>query len=192
MVKLPDDIKKYGFQIMDTPSEVDKTVGNNIRILIEQSEKLLSCYQEFTTCNDERLKDFLSEAMSSYLNHIAQAFRDIIAYILINDSPNNSRIYDESLGFYVRQYLSLNITRTPDTEKAVEFLKQRNDLIHDYFNISKRNHELSVALASYGKGFLDLAIGLKNYCYERYPDIVMNQNIKKAIHKATKQRTPKI
>lgn len=192
MVKLPADIKKYGFQTMDTPSEIDKTVGNNLSVLIEQSEKLLSCYQEFSSSEDGRLRDFLLEAMSSYINHIAQAFRDIVAYILINDSSNNGKIYDESLGFYVRQYLSMDIAHTPDSQKAVEYLKQRNDLVHDYFNINKRNHELAVAVSSYGKGFIELAIELKDYCYEHYPEIAMNQNIKKVIRKGAKQSIPKI
>ena len=181
MVKLPDNIGDYGFEVEKIAADVDKSVKINLDILVEQTEKLKDCYERFAISDDDRLRDFLLEAMSSYLNHIAQAFRDIMIYILINQQKDG--VYEESLGFCVRKYFTLDMCRTRDAELAAEFLKRRNDLIHDYFNISKENYELSKFMTSHGNGFYELAKGLRNYCMEHFPLMKMEQNIKKAIRK---------
>ncbi len=162
MVKLPENIDEYGFNIENAASAVDKSVKNNLDILVDQTEKLKECFDRFLVSDDLRLRDFLLEAMGSYLNHIAQAFRDIIMYILINQE--NVGAYEESLGFCVRKYFTLDIPRTEEAELAAEFLKKRNDLVHDYFNISKENYELSKFMTSHSNGFYELAAGLRDYC----------------------------
>lgn len=191
MVKLPDSLKEFGFEVEKASGEVDKTVGNNLRILVEQSQKLVSCYQTYAAAEDARMRDYLLEAMGSYLNHIAQAFRDIMTYIMINDTmQDNGRNYEESLGFYVRKYFSLDMERTPNAEQAADFLKKRNDLVHDYFSIDKRNYELASAMETYGEGFIELSVGLRDYCLEHFQEISLEQDIKKAIAR-TAQKTSK-
>ncbi|MDO5424859.1 MAG: hypothetical protein Q4F41_14150 [Eubacteriales bacterium] len=178
MVDIPKEIEQYGFRIETEPHEVEKTVGRNLIILAEQCEKLLDCYEMYASSTEERFRDVALEAMNSYLNHITQAFRDIMAYILINDGAS---AYSESLSFYVAKYFTLDINCTPEAEKAVNFLNRRNDLVHDYFNISKRNYELARAVASYGEGFRQMAESLKEYCYLHYTGLKMDDDIKKTI-----------
>lgn len=184
MVEIPKEIEEYGFKIEQKPSDVDKTVNNNLCILKEQSSKLSDCYEMYCTSNNERLRDELLEAMNSRINHISQAFRDIMAFIEITEE---SSVYEESLRYYVRQYLSRDISKSANAVKAAEFLTKRNDLVHDYFNINARNQELVRAMANYGNGFYSMAESLKEYCHDNFPELELEQDLKKALQKKSTQ-----
>ncbi len=70
---------------------------------------MLDCYKRYCQCNDARLKDDLAESMSSRINHLSQAFRDIMAFIEISEK---NKVYEESMRYYVRQYIARDIPKT--------------------------------------------------------------------------------
>jgi len=99
MVDIPDNIEEYGFQLEKTPKDVEKTVLNNLNILKAQALKLMETYERYCETEDVSLQEDLTESMSSRLNHIVQAFKDIVAYIEIYEKG----CVNESSGFLSNQ-----------------------------------------------------------------------------------------
>jgi hypothetical protein len=186
MVDIPEELKQYGFETAKKHGGIEKTVYNNLTIMHDQAEKLVNCYDRYCRCDDERLRDDLVEAMNSRVNHLSQAFRDIMAFIEINEKD---RVYEESIRYYVRQYLSKEISKTEAEKQAVEFLTKRNDLVHDYFNINQLNDELIKGMDNFGEGFLEMAVNLKDYCVEHFPSLKLEKNLTKTIREKTRPRT---
>lgn len=107
MVDIPNEIQELGFHVQKEPESIEKTVYNNLMIIHRQSKRLLESYECYCKCDDERLKDDLLESINSRINHISQAFRDIMAFIEITEQ---GAVYEESLRYYVRQYFKRGIT----------------------------------------------------------------------------------
>ena len=83
MVDIPNEIQELGFHVQKKPESVEKTVYNNLVIIQQQSSRMLESFDRYCRCDDERLKDDLLESINSRINHISQAFRDIMAFIEI-------------------------------------------------------------------------------------------------------------
>lgn len=185
MVDIPNEIQELGFHVQKEPESIEKTVYNNLMIIHRQSERLLESYERYCKCDDERLKDDLLESINSRINHISQAFRDIMAFIEITEKGT---VYEESLRYYVRQYFKRGIPKTENEKKAVEFLTKRNNLIHDYFNIDQMNYDLVKNLADFGEGFCDIAENIKKYCIKNFPELQLNQNLEKTLKSSTRKK----
>lgn len=178
MVDIPNEIQDLGFHVQKEPESIEKTVYNNLIIIQQQSERMRSSYNRYCSCEDERLKDDLLEAINSRINHISQAFRDVMAFIEITEKGS---VYEESLRYYVRQYLKREIPKTDNERKAVEFLTKRNNLIHDYFSIDQMNYDLVKNLADFGDGFSAIAENIKEYCIKNHPELELSQNLEKTL-----------
>jgi len=165
MVDIPDNIEEYGFQLEKTPKDVEKTVLNNLNILKAQALKLMETYERHCETEDVSLQEDLTESMSSRLNHIVQAFKDIVAYIEIYEK---GCVNESSIRYYKRFFVSLDLDISPEAEKALDFMQKRNDLIHDYFGIEKLNHELIKGIANFGNGFSEIAYKLDNIVFRTY------------------------
>ena len=185
MVDIPEELEESGFVIKKQDERIESSVANSIEIMIVQADAMKNTYEAFCRTDDERLKDDLSEALSSRLNHFTQAFIDIASYIQI---IRGKGIGDNSLGYYKRTVENLDIELTEDGKRALDFLSKRNDLVHDYFNLSQLNQELLQAIHSYGNGFADLAESIKDYCYNKIPAFAPTANIKKAIKAAQRKK----
>lgn len=167
---------RWDYTMWKRRKEENNHGGDAGRTMKNQALKLLESYDRYIKCDDERMKDDLLEAMSSRINHIAQAFCDIMAFIEI--SERNSA-YEESWGYYARQYLKREIPKPEESKQAADFLRRRNDIVHDYFNIDRLNRDVLKAVANFGQGFLEMTEDLKEYCYEKFPEFQMEQNISK-------------
>lgn len=185
MVDIPNEIQELGFHVQKEPESIEKTVYNNLMIIHRQSKRLLESYERYCKCDDERLKDDLLESINSRINHISQAFRDIMVFIEITEK---GAVYEESLRYYVRQYFKRGIPKTENEKKAVEFLTKRNNLILDYFNIDQMNYDLVKNLADFGEGFCDIAENIKKYCIKNFPELQLNQNLEKTLKSSTRKK----
>nr|WP_300884236.1 hypothetical protein [uncultured Schaedlerella sp.] len=160
------------------PESVEKTVYNNLVIIHQQSSRMLESFDRYCRCDDERLKDDLLESINSRINHISQAFRDIMAFIEIAEKGT---AYEESLRYYVRQYFKRGIPKTENEKKAVDFLTKRNNLVHDYFSIDQINFDLVKNLSDFGDGFSDIAKNIKDYCIQNFPELALGQDLEKTL-----------
>lgn len=184
MVELPKSIEEHGFKRMKTVEEVERTAANNLAIMKKQAEMLCEDYVIYCKCDDVRLQDSLLESMTSRINHVAQAFRDIMAFIEINESGSG---YEESLSYYVRQYEKRGIVKSQKEMEAVNFLRRRNSIIHDYFNSAYLNNEVLKAVANFGRGFVEISDSLKDYCHKNFPELQLENDIR-AMKKQGKTR----
>lgn len=184
MVEIPEELKEFGFSVDDEIEKVNETVYENLNIMKEQAEKVIDSYERYCQCEDERWKDDLLASMTHRINYISQTFRDIMAFIEIKE---NESVYQESLSYYIRKYQKRNISKTDAEKQAVEFLRRRNDMTHDYFNMSKLNQDLLMAMETYGNGFIEMADNLRLYCISHFPEIEMKKNIKKEIRKGQRK-----
>lgn len=180
MVKIPDEVKSFGYEIESDPEKINKTAANNLIILKEQAEKLLSAFQEYCRSEDAVYKDTLLDAMNTRLNRVVQAFKDIIAYISI---VKDGKIQGQTIRYYIRYFDTFNLTVSSEAKKALEFMNKRNDLVHDYFSIDSLNLDLLKGLESYGSGFTEVADALTDYCIKNISGIDLNKNMKKEIKK---------
>lgn len=174
MVELPKELADYGFKMEPVQKDIEKSVINNLGIMKDQAERFLESYEHYCICTDERMKDDIIESMSSRINHISQAFCDVMAFIEINEKKTT---YAESLSYYVRQYLVREIPQTEDAKQAVDFLRRQNDIVHDYFNIGRLNNDVLKAAASFGQGFAEIAESLMLYCRKKFPEMKLEQNM---------------
>jgi len=67
-----------------------------------------------------RLRDDLGEAIASRLNHYVQAFKDIVAYVQINEE---GYLENDSLSYLKRVLQSKDIKISQDGEKALEYMQ---------------------------------------------------------------------
>ena len=178
MVDIPNEIQDLGFHVQKKPESIEKTVYNNLVIIHQQSSRLQESFDRYCRCDDERLKDDLLESINSRINHISQAFRDIMAFIEIAEKGT---VYEESLRYYVRQYFKRDIPKTENEKKAVEFLTKRNNLVHDYFSIDQMNYDLVKNLSDFGDGFSDIAENIKDYCIQNFPELALGQDLEKTL-----------
>lgn len=184
MVDIPNEIEEYGFRLEKAPKDVEKTVLNNLNILKTQGQKLIDTYERYCQADDTMLQEDLAESMTSRLNHIVQAFKDIVAYIEIHEK---GRVSEGSIRYYKRFFVSLELDISPEAEKALDFMQKRNDLIHDYFNIEKLNRELITGIANFGNGFLEIADSIEKYCIKHIPELMLQQNIKEVLKQEPKK-----
>lgn len=185
MVDIPVELEEYGFEVKKQAERIESSVANSIEIMITQAAAMQNTYETYCHTSVEELRDDLCEALNSRFNHFTQAFIDIASYIQILKGKG---IGDNSLGYYKRTVEAMDIELTEEGKRALEFLSKRNDLVHDYFNTSQLNQELLQAIQSYGDGFVNLAKGIKDYCYNKVPGFVPTINIKKAIKAAQKKK----
>jgi|GEM_PF-2238596 len=178
MVDLPEEIKELAGIRPKEIKDVERTVENNLSILKKQGERILESYDRYCKSDDMRLRDDLGEAIASRLNHYVQAFKDIVAYVQINEE---GYLENDSLSYLKRVLQSKDIKISQDGEKALEYMQRRNSPIHDYFNIDKLNQEMLKGVASYGNGFVELADTIRDYCLEKFSDRLMQDNVKKVI-----------
>lgn len=180
MVDIPEELKDYGFTI-ETPEDIEKTVLNSLLLIKQQAKKILEAYEDYCQTDSERMKDTLMDAMNTRINHFVQAFKDIVSYI---ELTQHGCINGESLRYYRRAYENLEgVKKEGEIARTLEFLQMRNDLVHDYFNISKLNHDMVKGISSFGTGFPDLAYELELYCKKHLPEIDLEKNIRKEIKK---------
>lgn len=59
MVEMPEELKKYGFQIEGKAEAIEQSAVNNLGIMKNQALKLLESYDRYIKCDDERMKDDL-------------------------------------------------------------------------------------------------------------------------------------
>ena len=62
--------------------------------------------------------------------------------------------------------------------EAVDFLRRRNSIIHDYFNIAYLNNEVLKAVSNYGKGFTEIPVSLKDYCNKNFPELHLETDMR--------------
>lgn len=185
MVDIPKELEEYGFEVKEQAERIESSVANSIELMITQAGAMQNTFETYCRTDDERLRDDLCEALNSRLNHFTQAFIDIASYIQIAEGKG---VGDNSLGYYKRAVEALDIRLTEDGKRALDFLSRRNDLVHDYFNILQLNRELLQAIESYGEGFINVAEGIKDYCYNKIPGFTPTENIKKTIKSAQKKK----
>lgn len=125
-----------------------------------------------------RIRENLEYALGSRFNQFTQAFKDIVAFIQIE---SGEMLRDSSRGYFRCTQETKGIKYSTEAGEVLEFLQRRNDLVHDYFNAAKLNYELVKIIATYGRGFGDLAEAIEDYCYGVLPDTSLAKNISKEI-----------
>lgn len=175
MAELPKSIEEVGFKRTESLDDVEKTAANNLAVMKKQAELLVEDYDIYCSCDNERLQDNISEVMTGRIDHITQAFRDIMAFIEIVEKDSG---YDESLSYYVRQFQKRGIAKSRVEIEAVDFLRRRNSIIHDYFNIAYLNNEVLKAVSNYGKGFTEIPVSLKDYCNKNFPELHLETDMR--------------
>lgn len=176
--------KEFGFQI-EKAKEIEKTVSGNLKLLKDQGVKLREGYEKYCGSDTQRDRDDMAETLNSRLNHFTQAFKDLMAFIRIN---NDDFAYDGSLRYFIDYFDGPDISHGGDIMGVVELMKSKNDLIHDYFNIQKNNENLLKGMQTYGSGFEELAECLKEYCETKFPLRKMQEDIKNVVKKSNKGR----
>lgn len=178
MVEIPKEVLEQGFTVDKQLDEVEKSAVNNLLILKDQGKKILETYEDYCKEESLRMRENLEYALNSRFNQFTQAFKDIVAFIQIESGET---LRSGSLGYFRRTLEAKGIKYSKEAREVLEFLQRRNDLVHDYFNASKLNYELVKMVATYGKGFGDLAEAIEDYCYGVLPDTSLAKNISKEI-----------
>lgn len=176
MINIPNEIwENVGAAAPKTFDEVERSVSNSLLHMQDQADRMIEEYERYCRCEDERLQDTILSAITSRLNHIVQAFCDVMIFIEINEPGRGT--YEETLSYHIRQYEMRKIAENRDEEKAVEFFKNRNSIVHDYLNSARLNNDLLKAISSYGDGFRQLPRSLSDYCAAHFSAELLEKRI---------------
>lgn len=135
------------------------------------AKKMLDAYDEYQHMDENsHLSVYVFDSIKSNLNGYVQAFMDIVPILAIPEGDADAYQFD-SLRACLRYVLSSFQNISDDCKKWVEFLQQRNEIEHEYYNYEYFNEVLRISLLNYSEGVMELV----DFCQEVVDTNNLNQ-----------------
>lgn len=146
------------------------------------AKRMLDAYDEYRHMDaNSHLAVYVFDSIKSNLNGYVQALMDITPILAIPEGDADAYQFD-SLRACLRYILSSFPNLSSDCKKWVEFLQQRNEIEHEYYNYEYFNEVLRTSLLNYSDGVMELV----NFCRE-----VVDTNNLSQLRVTRKTRRPK-
>lgn len=135
------------------------TVGKCLTNLKYYGQRIMSIYSQYEALDPKSDSAMIMlDAIKNNFNDYVQVFIDIVL-VVCDDSVVNS------LGSAVRAFISKFNPKEPELS-FVNFLNERNSIIHEYYNREFLDERIRVLLSNYADGALGIVRILDAYVME--------------------------
>lgn len=159
-------LKQLNMQSEDTVVKIDN-VEETIEFLKKCANKIVEKSELYQKSNNNDEKEDLLDILSNRLNSFAQAFRDLVIFLL---KKENIKVMDDpALNYTIKKYDFIvdDTKQTPKEKQFLEGLGSRNDIIHDYFDVMDNIKKIEIMIYNYADGSLDVCHSLEQYCIDK-------------------------
>lgn len=138
-------------------------IRDMLSFLRESAERIVHKSHLYLETDDVNLEMDCLDIVTAKLNDFAQAFRDIILFML-NERGTVKR--NPSLRYSIASFDTFGFQQTDAEKLFLQELLLRNEITHDYFNREIHQQKLIWIMTNCCEGALDIWHDLNEYCTE--------------------------
>lgn len=155
-MQLKDLKKMTAFDDTSDVSDKRLTISKALVFMNEFCNKVYDSFDQSRTNTDKIQSDFLVDAAVFNFNEYVQCFISIVTVCLMKNNITPSKLSDCTK--YSKRFLSEKV------EPALDFVYQRNALIHKYNMYEEARSEFITFMVNYSDLLMDVVNELRDYC----------------------------